>query len=557
MKKILVLLVAAIAISGCATSPGPSFSDLKNDGRNTDNILTYGMGYAQNRYSPLDQINKSNVKKLVPVWSLGLENDFGEQAQPMIYEGVMYISDAKWTVAIDAISGKQLWRTPVNFDPDTPRIVCCGVSNKGVALYNGKILRTTIDAHVIALDQKTGKELWRQKVAEWKEGYSLTLAPLIANDVLVTGCSGAEFGARCFLDGWNPDTGEHLWRRYTIPGPNEKGGDTWPANDAYLHGGASTWITGSYDPELDLMYWGTGNAAPYNPENRKGDNLYTASILAVRPKTGEIIWHYQAAPNEIYDWDTVWEIILAEITVEGKPRKVAMQMNRNGFLYVLDRVTGELLSAKPFSKVNWATHVDMKTGRPVESELSKKLRAGEKIQLYPSIRGGKNWMHAAFNPNTGLLYANTNEGYSNYKLIPLEPFKPGFRYQSVESTYSPVTPDTVGGYMEAIDPMTAKPKWRVPIMGELPGSAVLVTGGGLMFTGKQSGAVIAVDADNGKQLWQFKTPSGVNAQPVTWTRNGRQYVTILSGSGGTTTQRRGLTNIPLGGSVWTFALMPE
>ncbi len=556
MSKALIALVVLLACAGCAQF-GPTAGDLKSDVSNTDNILTYGMGYAQNRYSPLAQINKANVKKLVPVWTLGLENDFGEQAQPMIYDGVMYVSDAKWTLAIDAVSGKQLWRTAVNFDADTPRVVCCGVSNKGVALYNGKVLRTTIDAYVLALDQKTGKELWKQKVAEWKQGYSLTMAPLVANGVLVTGCSGAEFGARCFLDGWNPDTGEHLWRRYTIPGPGEKGSETWPANDAYLHGGASTWITGSYDPELDLMYWGTGNAAPYNPENRKGDNLYTSSILAMRPKTGEIVWHYQAAPNEIFDWDSVWEIILADINVDGKPRKVAMQMNRNGFLYVLDRVTGELLSAKPFARVNWATHVDMKTGRPVESEVAKKLRAGEQIQLYPSVRGGKNWMHAAFNPNTGLLYANTNEGYSNYKLIPIEPFKPGLRYQAVEATYSPVTPTTVGGHIEAIDPLTAKPKWSVPIMGELPGSAVLVTGGGLLFTGKHSGEVVAVDADNGTQLWSFRTPSGVNAQPVTWTRNGRQYVTILSGIGGTTSQRRGLPDVPLGGSVWTFALMPE
>ncbi len=556
MGRTWIVLIAVLLCAGCAQM-GPTARDLVNDGSNTDHVLTYGMGYSQNRYSPLSQINKTNVKKLVPVWSLGLENNLGEQAQPLIYDGVMYVSDAKWTVAIDAVSGKQLWRTAVNFDPDTPRIVCCGVSNKGVALFNGKVLRTTIDAYVMALDQKTGAVLWKQKVAEWKEGFSLTLAPLIANGVLVTGCSGAEFGVRCFLDGWNPDTGEHLWRRYTIPGPGEKGHETWIPSEAYKTGGASTWITGSYDPELDLMYWGTGNAAPYNPNYRQGDNLYTASILAVRPKTGEIVWHYQVAPNEIYDWDTVWEIILAEIKVDGVPRKVAMQMNRNGFLYVLDRVTGELLSAKPFTKVNWATHVDMKTGRPVESELSAKLRAGEQVQLYPSIRGGKNWMHAAFNPNTGLLYAATNEGYTNYKMVPLGPFKPGFRYQGVESIYSTITPDTPGGYIEAIDPLSAKPKWRVPIMGELPGSAMLATGGGLLFTGKHSGEFIAVDADNGQQLWQFRTPSGINAQPITWTKNGRQYVTILSGIGGTSAQRRGLSEIPLGGSVWTFAVFQE
>jgi alcohol dehydrogenase (cytochrome c) len=252
MGRTWIVLIAVLLCAGCAQM-GPTARDLVNDGSNTDHVLTYGMGYSQNRYSTLSQINKTNVKKLVPVWSLGLENNLGEQAQPLIYDGVMYVSDAKWTVAIDAVSGKQLWRTAVNFDPDTPRIVCCGVSNKGVALFNGKVLRTTIDAYVMALDQKTGAVLWKQKVAEWKEGFSLTLAPLIANGVLVTGCSGAEFGVRCFLDGWNPDTGEHLWRRYTIPGPGEKGHETWIPSEAYKTGGASTWITGSYDPELDLM----------------------------------------------------------------------------------------------------------------------------------------------------------------------------------------------------------------------------------------------------------------------------------------------------------------
>src|SRR6187549_3616698 len=452
MHKTFIGITIALALAGCSLGPGAS--DLVNDGKNTDNVLTYGMGYAQNRYSPLAQINKTNIKRLVPVWSLSMENDFGEQAQPMIQDGVMYVSDAKWTDAIDAVTGKRLWRTAVEFDPGTPRIVCCGVSNKGVALYHGKVIRTTIDAYVIALDQKNGQLLWKQKVADWTQGYSLTLAPLIANGVAVTGCSGAEFGARCFLDGWDPDSGTHLWRRYTVPGPGEKGHETWNPSESYLHGGASTWITGSYDPELDLMYWGTGNAAPYNPENRKGDNLYAASIIAVRPKTGEIVWHYQAVPNDIYDWDTVWEIILADIMVEGKVRKVAMQMNRNGFLYVLDRATGELLSAKPFGELNWATHVDMKTGRPVESEGAKKYRAGEPFPMWPSVRGAKNWPHAAFNPNTGLLYANTNHSYSTVRMLELAPFKAGTRYVGVENTYPTVNRGDIVGHIEAIDPMT-------------------------------------------------------------------------------------------------------
>jgi alcohol dehydrogenase (cytochrome c) len=552
------MLVLGFVMGMVGNAAAQSERDLRADGKggSTDNVLTYGMGYHQNRYSPLDQINKRNVKRMVPVWNLSLDNELGEQAQPLIYDGVMYVSNARWTYAIDAVTGKMIWRTAVKFDPETPRVVCCGNSNKGVALYDGKVFRTTLDAYVVALDQKTGKELWKQKVAEWKEGYSLTVAPLVANGVVITGCSGAEFGARCFIDGWDPDTGKKLWRRYTTAGPGEKGHDTWEPPETYQHGGASTWISGSYDPELDLAYWGTGNAGPWTSEKRKGDNLYVASILAIKPKTGEIAWHYQVAPNDVWDWDT-WEIILGDLRVNGQMRKVAMHMSRNGFLYVLDRANGQLLSAQPYAKINWATHVDMKTGRPVESEESKALRAGKEIEMWPSIRGAKNWPHAAFNPSTGLLYANTNHGYSTYKFIPLTEFKPGLRYQGVQNIISPIKTDTLAGHIEAIDPLTGKAKWRTPLHGEMIASAMLATKGGLLFTGKHTGDVIALDAENGNTLWSFKTGSGVNAQPITWTKNGKQYVTILSGLGGSGSGRRGLPDIPLGGSVWTFALFDQ
>jgi len=530
--------------------------ELNNDGKNTDNVLTYGMGYNQNRYSPLREINKQNVKRLVPVWSLSLENEFGEQAQPLVYDGVVYVSNVKWTVAIDALTGKQLWRTAVDFPPETPRVVCCGVSNKGVALYEGKVFRTTLDAYVVALDQKTGKQIWKQKAAEWKEGYSQTLAPLVANGVLVTGISGAEFGIRGFIDGWDPDTGKHLWRRYTTAGPGEKGHETWEPRETYLTGGASTWITGSYDAELDLMYWGTGNAGAWNSANRRGDNLYTASVLAMRPKTGEVVWHYQFTPNDTFDWDAVWELILADIDVAGQKRKVVMQLNRNGFLYVLDRTDGRLISAKPYGRINWATHVDMATGRPVESEEAKKLRAGKPIDMWPSIRGAKNWPHAAFNPTTGLLYANTIHQYSTYSYAELAPYKPGMRYQGTTNTYPPVNKGDLVGHIEAIDPLTAKPKWRVPLQDFQNWTAILATGGGLLFNGRSTGEFFAMDADTGEMLWTFQTSSGVNAMPITWTQKGRQYVTVLSGLGGLygTAGRQYLAQVPLGGSVWTFAL---
>src|SRR6202158_1606537 len=278
------LVVATFALLVAMTSASAqTLDDLKNDGKNTNNVLTYGMGHQQKRYSSLKQIDKTTVKHLVPVWNLSLDNQWGEQAQPLVYNGVMYVTNAKATVAIDVATGRQIWKTPVDWLPDTPRVVCCGVSNKGAAIFNGKVFRTTLDAHVVALDQKTGKEIWNEKAAEWKDGYSMTVAPLIAGGVLITGISGAEFGIRGFIDGWDPETGKHLWRRNTIPARGEKGNETWPQDtEAWQHGGGSAWITGSYDPELDLTYWGIGNPAPWASQTRPGDNLYASPVLALR-----------------------------------------------------------------------------------------------------------------------------------------------------------------------------------------------------------------------------------------------------------------------------------
>jgi alcohol dehydrogenase (cytochrome c) len=540
-----------------------TFDDLKKDGNggSTDNILTYGMGYHQQRYSPLKQINKQTVKRLVPAWNLSLDNNWGEQAQPIVYNGVMYVTNAKATVAIDVATGRQIWKQTLDWPPETPRVVCCGVSNKGAAIYNGKVFRTTLDAHVLAYDAKDGKELWKSKAAEWKEGFSFTIAPLIANGVLVTGVSGAEFGIRGFIDGWDPETGKLLWRRYTIPARGEKGNETWPQdNNAWEIGGGSSWITGSYDAELDLMYWGIGNPAPWASQSRDGDNLYTSSVLAMRPATGEIVWHYQFTPNDAYDYDACWELINADIDVGGQRRKVIMQLNRNGFLYVIDRTNGKLLAANAFEKVNWASHVDKETGRPAETDIAKSIRAGKATEHWPSTRGGKNWPHAAFSPETGLLYANTLHEGRMYKHLEIKPHVVGQRYQFIENLPLPRSADQPLGHMEAIDPLTAQKKWRTPLMDFQIWSAMLATGGGLLFTGKETGEFIAVDADTGKVVWQFQTGSGINAMPVTYTHQGRQYVTVLSGIGGlywNIARERLKDKVPQGGSVWTFALLPE
>src|SRR6266853_1614401 len=513
-----VASAAAVLFFSATAVTGQTLDDLKNDGKNTDNILTYGMGYHQQRYSPLRQIDKNTVRRLVPVWNLSLDNNWGEQAQPIVYDGVMYVTNARATVAIDAVSGRQIWKQTLDWPPETPRVVCCGVSNKGAAIYNGKVYRTTLDAHVVAYDAKTGKEVWKSKAAEWKDGFSLTVAPLIANGVLITGISGAEFGVRGFIDGWDPETGKHLWRHYTIPARGAKGNETWPQdNNAWETGGGSAWITGSYDPELDLMYWGIGNPAPWASQTRPGDNLYTSSVLA-------------------------------------------MQLNRNGFLYVLDRTNGALISAKAYGKVNWASQVDLKTGRPVETEIAKSIREAKATEHWPSTRGAKNWQHAAFNPQTGLLYANTLHEGRMYKHLETKPHVVGQRYMYIENLPLPRAAGEPVGHIEAIDPLTAEKKWRVPLTDFQIWSAMLATGGGVLFTGKETGEFIALDAGTGKQLWQFQTGSGINAQPVTYTHKGRQYVTVLSGIGGlywNIAREQLKDKVPPGGSVWTFALMPN
>jgi len=556
MKLRIATTLASCALAAAASAQ--STADLNADGRNSDNVLTYGMGYHQNRYSPLKQVNRQTVKRLVPAWNVSLNSNYGEQGQPLVNDGLLFASDAEATVAIDIATGRQAWRVPVDFDPATPRVVCCGVSNKGLAVYNGKVYRGTLDAYLVALDQKTGKQVWKEKVAEWKEGFSITGAPLAVNGVVITGISGAEFGVRGFLDAYDPETGKRLWRLYTIPAPGEKGSETWPKDDSWQRGGGSTWITGSYDPELDLVYWGIGNAGPWNPGGRPGDNLYTASVLAIKPKTGEVVWHYQLVPNEMFDLDANWEWILAELPVDGAKRKVMMHFSRGGFLYVLDRTSGKLLSAKPFERVNWATHVDMATGRPVESEVAKRARAGEQIELWPGQWGGKNWAHAAFNPETGLLYANTMHNSRLIKFVPIE-YKVGQRYVGLENLPAPREPGSPIAHVDAIEPLTAKHKWRTPIMDIPHYSAMLATAGGLLFTGKETGEFIAIDIDTGKTVWQFQTGSGINAQPVTFTHQGRQYVAIQSGIGGVNVLRMGdaLKNVPRGGSVWAFALMPD
>jgi alcohol dehydrogenase (cytochrome c) len=540
---------ALLALAMCGAQ-AQNDQALKNDAKSTGDVLTYGMGYNNQRYSALKQINTGNVKKLVPVWAYSLNNPQSHESQPIVHDGVMYVTTHSATMALDPLSGKQIWKTEVELPQDVFKYACCGILNRGAAIYNGKVYRTTLDSHVIALDAKTGKQVWKSKAADYQDGHAQTGAPLVVNGVVMTGIAGGEYGTRGFIDGWDANDGKKLWRLYTTAATGEKGGDSWPGDTAQK-GGAPTWLTGAYDAELDLVYWGTGNAGPWNPQVRLGDNLYVCSVLAFRPKTGELVWHYQFSPNDPYDYDATEVGMLVEI----KGRKVLAQANRNGFFYVLDRANGKLLAANPYVKVNWADKVDLTTGRPVESEATKKIRNGESAEIWPSVLGGKNWTPMSWNPATGLAYANTLNMSWPYK-IAKQDYKRGEWYLGIDFKGVTMPKNEPHGYLMAMDPMTGKSKWKMPWPGQPSMAGTLSTAGGLVFTGAATGEFMAVDANTGKKLWQFQTSSGIIGLPVTWEHKGKQYVSIVSGAGGVWALLgdERMASTPAGGSVWTFAL---
>jgi alcohol dehydrogenase (cytochrome c) len=471
---------------------------------------------------------------------------------------VVYAINGKWTFAIDVDTGQQIWRTPVEVEPGVQRVTQFGAFTRGApVIYNGKLFRVTVDNHVVALDMKTGKEVWKRRFADWHDGYYATGAPIIANGVLISGMSGGESTTRGFLDAWDPETGKKLWRHYTIPEPGQPGSETWPANsDAWTRGGGPTWRSGSYDPQLDLVYWGVGNAEPYDPRPREAmDSLYTSSVLAIRPKTGELVCFFQYTPNDVYDVDATDEQVLADLQIGGQTRKVMIQANKNGFTYVLDRTNCKPIAANPFTQVNWASRIDLATGRPVLTDVYKRFLAGEEVEFYP--QRGLNAVPIAFNPNTGLVYANSWSQPRIQKLAPPKPQVLGADSTGVVGRNPVVKPGDVVGHFLAINPVTGEKKWEVPLT-DIPSSAgTLVTDGGLMFTGKLTGEFVALDTDTGKMLWQFKTGSSINSTAITYTHNGQQYVTVASGLGGGLARRYAADKVPTGGSLWTFALMPE
>jgi alcohol dehydrogenase (cytochrome c) len=432
-----VLLSAAVPTMVLAQTS----EDLKNDEKSTADVLVYGMGYSAQRYSPLTQINKQNVSRLVPVWGYSLADLQGGESFPIVKDGVIYITTHNSTAAVDALTGKQIWRTLHDYPPETLRVVCCGIVNRGAAMYEGLIIRALMDNRMIALDAKTGKEIWHVKSPDpvtHENGYAMTGAPLIVNGIVITGVAGAEFSHRGLLEAYDAKTGKHLWRTYTVPAKGEPGSETWEGDSA-LTGGGSSWVTGTYDAEFDLVYWGIGNPAPWNPRARKGDNLYTNSVIAIRPSTGKMVWYFQTTPHDPFDYDGVQTPVIATLNVGGSPRKVIIQANRSGFLYVLDAKDGKLIASNAYDKVNWASGIDKETGRPIVTDVFKGALEGKNVTVWPSISGVTNWQSPAFSPQTGLLYVNTLHVGMTYEAPEppkLEPGKPSGTPTVKQSEYS-------------------------------------------------------------------------------------------------------------------------
>ncbi len=551
---VLAMLCGGLS-GGLALAATPGNDDLLKDHLTPGDVVTYGMGLNVQRFSPLTQINTKTVPSLVPAWSLSLENDGGEESQPLLHDGVMYINSYKSTIAVDARSGKRLWKYELQFPQPMFRVVCCGTITRGAVLYEGKLIRQALDNRVIALDLRTGEEVWSVTAADWKDGYTMTGTPLVANGVVLVGVAGGDMGVRGFIDGLDANTGKQLWRFWTTAGPDDPGGKTWQG-DTYLHGGGATWLAGSYDPELDLVFWGIGNPGPWNANLRPGDNLYTDSVVALQPKTGKLVWHYQYVPNDTYDYDGVNELIHAELTIDGRLRKVIMTANRNGYFYVLDRKTGELLRASQYvDKLTWADGLAPGTGKPILSEATRRNLAGEEMEVWPSNIGAKNWGPASFNPQTGLVYLNGFELSMRYKLQNAS-WRRGMMYVAADFSFVLPTDGTPIGYLRAVNPLTGERVWEVPYDPPANGGT-LSTAGDLVFTGLETGELVAHNARSGKLLWSYRTASGIIGPPITYELDKEQYVAVQSGIGGLLAihlPHPELAKVSRGGSVTVFRL---
>ncbi|MBM3736111.1 MAG: PQQ-dependent dehydrogenase, methanol/ethanol family [Acidobacteria bacterium] len=512
-----------------------SWERLLNAHREPHNWLTYSGGNAGQRYSLLDGIKNTNAKDLEVKWVFQCAARDKLETTPLVVDGVMYLTQPpNDVIALDARTGRIFWTYEHIPDPRTDP--CCGRINRGLAILGDTLFMGTLDAHLLAIDARTGKLKWKTTVFDFSQGYGLAHAPLIVKDKVIVGTAGGEFGIRGFLAAYDVHTGKEAWRFYTIPGPGEPGNETWPG-DAWKRGGASVWVTGTYDPDTNLTYWGLGNPGPdWNPDVRKGDNLYSDSVVALDAGTGKLKWHFQFTPHDEWDWDAVQIPVLADLPWQGKPRKLMLWGNRNAFFYVLDRVTGEFLLGKPFAKQTWASGLDAK-GRPVKIPGMGPSAEGKLV--YPGVQGATNWYSPAFSPRTGLFYLSVWENYASvYHKFEAE-YVAGKRYLggTPRSTVSATRREAVklwsgeSGYgaVRALDPATGALKWEFR-MDDVTDSGLLATAGDVLISGSREGHAYAFDARDGRLLWTRNLGGQVIAGPMTYAVGGRQYVAVASGN---------------------------
>ena len=573
-KSLLSVLVLAAIGSGAANA---TVTDAMLEGKDTKSVLNWGMTRDGQRFSTLNKINDKNVNKLVPAWSMsfGGEKQRGQESQPLIHNGKMFVTASYSRIfAVDSKTGQKLWkyehRLPDGIMP------CCDVINRGAALYDNLVIFGTLDAQIVALDQNTGKVVWKETVDDFKAGYSMSAAPLIANGLVITGVSGGEFGIIGRVEARDAKTGKLVWIRPTVEGHMgykydaagkaiENGvsgttGATWPG-EMWKSGGAATWLGGTYDSKTGLVYFGTGNPGPWNSAVRPGDNLFSCSTVAIDPKTGKIAWHYQTTPHDGWDFDGVNELV----TFDMNGKRMGAKADRNGFFYVLDAKSGKLENATPFvKKITWATSIDLKTGRPNyvadnrpgDPSKSADGKKGKSVFAVPSFLGGKNQMPMAYSQQTGMFYVPANEWGMEIWNEPVS-YKKGAAYLGAGFTIKTLNDGPIGA-LRAIDPKTGKIAWEIPNNAPLWGG-VMTTAGNLVFWGTPEGFLKAADAKTGKELWKFQTGSGIVAPPITWEQDGEQYVSVVSGWGGAVPLWGGdvakkVSFLEQGGSVWTFKL---
>lgn len=568
-------LVVAMTMASSAQA-GVTDKDIVADQDTTADVVSNGMGLRAQRYSPLAKVNHQTVQDLVPVWgfSFGGEKQRGQESQPMVKDGVMYVTASYSRVfAIDIKTGEEKWqydaRLPENIMP------CCDVINRGVALYDNLVIFGTLDAKLVALDKDTGKTVWKKTVADYKAGYSISAAPIVVKGKVITGVSGGEFGIVGKVEAYDAKTGDVVWSRPTVEGhmgtlngkdstiTGGKANKTW-TGDLWKSGGAATWLGGTYDPDVDLLFFGTGNPAPWNSHLRPGDNLYSSSRLAIDPDNGEIKWHFQTTPHDGWDYDGVNELIPFDYQDGKKTIKAAATADRNGFFYVLNRENGDFIRGFPFvDKITWAKGLDKK-GRPIYDDANRPGNPadsadghkGKTVVAAPSFLGGKNWMPMAYSPETGYFYVPSNEWEMDIWNEPTA-YKQGAAYLGAGFTIKPINEDYIG-VLRAIDPKTGKEVWRYKNNAPLWGG-VMTTAGGLVFTGNPEGFLMAFDAKTGEMIYKFNTGSGIVGSPITWEQDGEQYVAVVSGWGGAVPLWGGevakrVKDLNQGGSVWTFKL---